>query len=157
MKLIAAVVALIVGMGIVYPQAHIRHVHIEQTSCDVTKRPYRMAGTIKIGDRDFNFISGGKGWSIPYGDWEITPDDVGRWGRRHGALGLNHDDGIPDPILHRLRQGIEIHYWRGDTAGCVGIPSGYAVLKKLVLDMIKKDGRAYLHVQPCKVEITSTL
>lgn len=149
-KLILALVALIAGMGVIATDAKVIH-----TDCDAGKRPYRISGNLKIDGREFRFVSGGKGWSIPYGDYEITPDDVGKWGRRHGALGLNHDDGITDPQLHRDREGIEIHSWPGDTAGCIGIPRDYKALKQLTLAMIKQYGHAYLHVWPCRVEITS--
>lgn len=151
---VICVFAAFIAMGVTAADAHGRHHAIRYTSCDVAHRPYRISGTLKIDDRNFRFVSGGKGWSIPYGDWEITPDEVGKWGSRHGAMGLNHDDGIPDPQLHRDREGIEIHSWPGSTGGCVGIPSGYASLKALTKAMIKKNGHAFLHVWPCRVEIT---
>lgn len=150
------ILALAVFLGLHSAPApqHIIHYTLPVAPCEVAHRPYRISGDLKIDDHSFRFVSGGKGWSIPYGNYEITPDDVGRWGRRHGALGLNHDDGIPDPQLHRDRQGIEIHAWPGSTAGCIGIPRGFKTLKRLTLAMIKKNGHAFLHVWPRRVEIT---
>lgn len=118
-------------------------------------RPRKMVGKIVVADRAFTFVSGGRGWSIPWGHWPITPEEVGSWGARHGAIGLNHGDDIPDPKLHRGREGVEIHAANHDaTAGCVGIREHYDQLKKLVIGMIDRFGHAWLHVTPHAVAIT---
>ena len=119
------------------------------------RRPYHIKGVIAVGDKHFEFVSGGAGWSIPYGDHRITPEDVGSWGARHGAMGLNHDDPIYDPQLHRNREGIELHPAHGDrTEGCVGIRDGWSAFKKAVLAMIDNAGSAFLHIGPEGAAIT---
>lgn len=120
----------------------------------VRRRPYQIAGAITVGSKHYDFVSGGKGWSIPYGDHEITPADVGRWGARHGAIGLDGDE-MPDKQIGRHREGIEIHAADYDaTEGCVGIRSGFKDLKSRIFAMIDTAGAAFLHVWPGQVTIT---
>lgn len=122
----------------------------------IPSRPYQINGTITISGQNFNFVSGGRGWSIPYGTYLITPDEVGKWGSRHHAIGLNHDDGIYDPVLKRMREGVEMHAAiDGHTGGCIGILSHYRVFRRLVLKLCGK-GQAWLHVNPDKVEINGS-
>lgn len=118
------------------------------------RRPQRIEGEIAIGTLNFRFVSGGAGWSIPYGDWPITPGDVGSWGARHGAIGVNHDDCVYDRQLGRCREGVEIHAdYDGRTAGCVGVER-FAEAKRAILAMVDKFGRAFLHVWPGHVSVT---
>lgn len=120
----------------------------------VTHRPYRLTGKVKIGDKEYQFASGGYGWSIPYGDWKID-DSAGDWGVKHHALGLNNDT-IPDPQLGRDRDGIEIHasdHW--ESAGCfVLAPEVFKQVSETIRDMIRDAGQAFLHVWPDIVSIT---
>src|SRR5579863_2891124 len=86
-------------------------------------RPKLITGTMKVEGKEYVFGSGGHGQSIPYGDYLITPGAVGSWGSRHGAIGVA-DGTIPDPKLHRDRDGIELHAATNDklqTNGCVSI------------------------------------
>src|SRR5215472_2457686 len=71
----------------------------------IRSRPKLMTGRLRIGNLDMGFASGGRGWSIPYGDYPID-DSAGEWGKHHGAVGLNGDS-IYDPVLGRDREGIE--------------------------------------------------
>jgi len=119
----------------------------------VTKRPERLTGTLEIEGRSYPYVSGGSGWSIPYGDHRITPEAVGRWGRRHGAIGLA-DDAIYDHYLRREREGVELHPASAHTAGCVGIVSDWPGFKRAVLHMIDEFGFAYLHVGVHRVSIS---
>ena len=120
----------------------------------VRRRPYRLAGSLRIGDMIFDFASGGSGWSIPYGSYPID-NSAGSWGKRHGAIGLN-DDTIWDPQLGRHREGIEIHSSNHDTsAGCV-ITSKFSKLKAAIFAMIKASGQAFLHIGPTGAAITPT-
>lgn len=112
----------------------------------IASRPYRMDGVVEVAGRRFDYVSGGAGWSIPYGDWPID-NSAGRWGARHGALGLN-DDSMPDRYLGRDRGGIEIHAdYSGRTEGCFGVKQWQA-FKRAVLAMVRDFGAAYLHVRP---------
>lgn len=114
----------------------------------VVHTPRRIEGKIAVGNATFNFVSGGSGWSIPYGNYAITPDAVGRWGTRHGAIGLA-DGEIWDKRLGRYREGIELHAATrsGSTAGCIGV-EGWRDFKGKVLAVISEFGHAFLHVGP---------
>jgi len=124
--------------------------HIEPI--ELPRRPRQIVGEIEIGGARFHFVSGGYGWSIPYGHHEVTPSDVGPWGSRHGALGLDGDT-MWDKQLHRDREGIEIHAAEGGTAGCVGVRD-FRSFKRAVLAMIDKFGSAFLHVFPGGAAVT---
>ncbi len=120
----------------------------------IHKRPYRMTGTLTIGRLDFNYASGGSGWSIPYGDFPITPEDIGDWGRRHGAIGINGNT-IPDKQLGRDREGIEIHAaYHMASAGCIVVQE-FDRLKHAIMGLINDDGHAFLHVGPTGAAITA--
>ena len=119
---------------------------------ELPRRPRQIVGEIEIGGVKFHFVSGGYGWSIPYGHHEITPSDVGPWGQRHGALGLDGDT-MWDKQLRRDREGIEIHAARGGTAGCVGVRD-FQTFKHAVHAMIEKFGSAFLHVLPGGAAVT---
>lgn len=120
-------------------------------------RPMKLAGELLLDGKAFRFVSGGEGrWSIPYGDHEVTPDEVGSWGRRHGAIGLAGGE-IWDPQLHRTREGIEIHpSTLYSTHGCVGIDRRQWPEFKRRLEAMLAMGHAWLHVTPAGVTITPT-
>ena len=112
-------------------------------------RPKQITGTIKVEGKEYQFGSGGRGQSIPYGDYLITPDAVGSWGSRHGAIGVANGT-IPDPKLHRDRDGIELHAAGNsklETDGCVSIRKDqWPEFRKQVLTLAKENRRLYLHV-----------
>ncbi len=112
-------------------------------------RPKLITGTMKVEGKEYAFGSGGHGQSIPYGDYLITPGAVGSWGSRHGAIGVANGT-IPDPKLHRDRDGIELHAATNDkleTDGCVSIKKDqWPEFKKQVLTMVKDNKKVYLHV-----------
>ena len=122
--------------------------------------PGHIAGQLKIGDSSYRFGSGGVrgSASIPFGDHEITPNSIGPWGRSVGALGLDNEK-MWDKTLGRMRTGIEMHLGHSAnliTEGCVAFEkSQWPKVKAQVLDMIKRDGHAYLHVGPHGASITS--
>lgn len=120
-----------------------------------SNRPRRVEGTMKIADARFHFVSGGAGWSIPNGDYEISPDSTGDWGSRHGALDLTGTDRgvIHDPQLGRDREGIELHGGAHSTEGCVSIDQ-WSSAKRKIRAMIDRFGRAFLHVWPGAVTVT---
>lgn len=121
-------------------------------------RPFRLLGHIRIAGDLYRFGSGGLHGhpSIPYGDYRITPNDVGPWGARHGALGINYDRDIHDPKWKRPREGIEIHAASMlVTEGCLGIERRrWPKAKKAILTMIRTYGRAFLHVWPNAISVT---
>ena len=110
---------------------------------DSASRPKRISGLLEFAGEVFSFVSGGAGWSIPFGDWEITGSDgVGSWGSRHGAIGIAGGE-IYDPVLHRKREGIELHAGRYATEGCVAIePKRWPEFKRKLLAF----GEASLHI-----------
>ena len=82
------------------------------------------------------------------------PEELGDWGRHHGALGLSHNNGIWDPKIGDIREGIEIHAAHHlASAGCVAI-EGYEQAKRAILHMIAETGEAFLHIWPGLASIT---
>jgi hypothetical protein len=112
-------------------------------------RPKQITGIIRVDGKEYEFGSGGRGESIPYGDYQITPDSVGSWGSRHGAIGIANGT-MPDPKLHWDRNGIEFHAaTNGDleTHGYVSIRTDqWPEFRKQVLAMAKENNGLYLHV-----------
>jgi hypothetical protein len=112
-------------------------------------RPKQIAGTMTVEGKEYQFGSGGRGQSIPYGDYLITPGAVGSWGSRHGAIGVANGT-IPDPKLHRDRDGIELHAAGNsklETDGCVSIKKEqWPEFRKQVLTLAKENKKVYLHV-----------
>jgi len=121
----------------------------EGLTAEDRQSPQHIAGPLKMGDNTFHFGSGGAGRHIPYGDYPITPDAIGPWGRAHGAIGINGNV-IFDPILGRNRLGIELHPSnRGFTAGCVGIPGKeFPDFKQGLRERISRYGPQVLHIGP---------
>ena len=105
-----------------------------------------MKGDVAVGGEKFKFGSGGiPGFpSIPYGDYPVTPNEIGAWGKAHGAIGINHGS-IWDPMLGRERGGIELHAGHTDeliTHGCMAIAGkDWPAFKQKVMAMIKENGR----------------
>jgi hypothetical protein len=122
------------------------------------KRPAHITGEIMMAGRAYTFGSGGAGrGSIPYGDFPVTPKDVGSWGARHGAIGLNHNE-IPDPKYRSHREGIELHAigQRLRTEGCVGVLSEqWGTFKRELFGMLQTFGAAWLHIGPEGAAITA--
>ena len=122
-------------------------------------RPKQITGTITVEGKQYEFGSGGRGQSIPYGDYLITPGAVGSWGSRHGAIGVANGT-IPDPKLHRDRDGIELHAASNsklETNGCVSIRKDqWPQFKKQVLAMVRENKRVYLHVSDQGASISTT-
>ena len=112
-------------------------------------RPKQITGIINVQGKEYEFGSGGRGQSIPYGDYLITPDALGSWGSKHGAIGVANGT-IPDPKLHRDRSGIELHAATNadlKTDGCISIRKDqWPAFRQQVLAMVKEDKRVYLHV-----------
>ena len=74
-------------------------------------RPEYQHGVGTIGSTQFHWGSGmpGKYWSIPYGDYPVTPNaPTGAWAHQAGAIPIANNV-IPDPQLGRNRIGIMIH------------------------------------------------
>lgn len=122
-------------------------------------RPKQITGTITVEGKEYEFGSGGRGQSIPYGDYLITPDAVGSWGSRHGAIGVANGT-IADPKLHRDRDGIELHAASNsklETNGCVSIRKDqWPEFKKQVLAMVRKNKKVYLHVSDQGASISTS-
>ena len=123
------------------------------TDYEKMHRPAFMKGDVAVGGEKFKFGSGGiPGFpSIPYGDYPVTPNEIGAWGKAHGAIGINHGS-IWDPMSGRERGGIELHAGHTDeliTHGCMAIAGkDWPAFKQKVMAMIKENGRVYLHVGP---------
>lgn len=122
-------------------------------------RPKQITGTLTVEGKEYAFGSGGHGQSIPYGDYLITPDAVGSWGSRHGAIGVANGS-IPDPKLHRDRDGIELHAATNDkleTDGCVSIKKDqWPEFRKQVLAMARENKKVYLHVSDQGASVSTT-
>lgn len=118
-------------------------------------RPAVLTGTLMVAGQRYAFVSGGAGLSIPYNDYEISPNSQGSWGSRHGALDLTGSARsiIPDRQAGRNRLGIELHEGHGRTEGCMGIDR-WREAKAQIVGMIKKFGRAFLHVWPGTVFVS---
>lgn len=119
------------------------------------RRPAVLSGILFVAGKRYAFVSGGYGPSIPYNDYEISPNSRGTWGSRHGALDLTGTarSVIPDRQAGRDRLGIEIHAGGGRTEGCVGV-EGWREAKAEIVGMIREFGRAFLHVWPGAVSVT---
>ena len=122
----------------------------------VGRRPARLEGSLTVAGLTFSFVSGGGGWSIPWGDYEISPNSEGSWGSRHDALDLTGVDrgDIVDHQLGRHRYGIEMHAG-SNTLGCVALDN-WTKAKRLIVGMISQSGSAFLHVWPGMASVTPT-
>ena len=117
------------------------------TPLQLPERPYHMTGKLEIMDKIYNFGTGGHGrGSIPFGDYPITPNEVGHWGERHDAIGINGNF-IPDPKYPgQPRKGIEFHQGLYVSSGCIVIREWDDFMATLE-DMFEEyDGQLYLHV-----------
>ena len=117
------------------------------TPLQMPERPYHMTGKLEIMDKIYNFGTGGHGrGSIPFGDYPITPNEVGHWGERHDAIGINGNF-IPDPKYPgQPRKGIEFHHGLYVSSGCIVIREWDDFMATLE-DMFEEyDGQLYLHV-----------
>jgi len=119
-------------------------------------RPQYQSGTGTIGGQTFHWGSGepGKYWSIPYGDYPVTPNaPMGEWAHQAGAIPIANNV-IPDPLLGRNRIGIMIHSGSSAgldqlyTEGCFKVaPSEWPGVRQEILSEAK-NGPLYLHVAP---------
>ena len=119
-------------------------------------RPQYQHGTGTIGGIPFHWGSGhpGQSWSIPYGDYPVTPNaPVGSWAQSAGAIPIANNV-IPDPQLGRNRIGIMIHSGSGDdldklyTAGCFRVAQSEWPSVRAEILSEAKSGPLYLHVAP---------
>ena len=123
---------------------------------DGDERPQYQHGVGTIGGSQFHWGSGtpGKYWSIPYGDYPITPNaPTGEWAHQVGAIPIANNV-IPDPQLGRNRIGIMIHSGSADsldqlyTQGCFKVdPQDWPRVRTEILAEADK-GPLYLHVAP---------
>ena len=119
-------------------------------------RPQYQHGVGTIGGQSFHWGSGmpGKYWSIPYGDYPVTPNaPTGDWAHKAGAIPIANNV-IPDPQLGRNRIGIMIHSGSAAsldqlyTEGCFKVdPDDWPAVRQEILAEAAK-GPLYLHVQP---------
>ncbi len=120
-----------------------------------------MRGKLALDGKAYDFGSGGNRGanSIPMGDYEVTPDAVGAWGKANGALGIANGH-IWDKTLGRMREGIELHAAHSAnmiSSGCLAFAKGqFDEVKGHVLKMVREKGHAYLHVGSNGASITST-
>ena len=123
--------------------------------------PGHITGQLKMGDEAYKFGSGGVrgASSIPFGNYPITPNAIGAWGRANGAIGINNDH-IWDKSLGRMRDGIEMHVGHSFnliTEGCLAFEKEqFPKLKARINQMIQEHGHAYLHVGKDGASITPT-
>ena len=119
-------------------------------------RPQYQHGVGTIGGTQFHWGSGtpGKYWSIPYGDYPVTPNaPTGAWAQQAGAIPIANNV-IPDPQLGRNRIGIMIHSGSAPdldtlyTQGCFKVdPQDWPNVRSQILAEADK-GPLYLHVAP---------
>jgi hypothetical protein len=120
------------------------------------ERPQYQHGTGTIGGIPFHWGSGtpGKYWSVPYGDYPVTPDaPTGDWAHRVGAIPIANNV-IADPQLGRNRIGIMIHSGSAPdldtlyTQGCFKVaPEEWPAVRSEILKEAS-NGPLYLHVAP---------
>jgi hypothetical protein len=119
-------------------------------------RPQYQHGLGTIGGSQFHWGSGmpGKYWSIPYGDYPVTPNaPTGAWAQQAGAIPIANNV-IPDPQLGRDRIGIMIHSGSSNnldqlyTQGCFKVaPQEWPAVRSEILKEAS-NGPLYLHVAP---------
>ena len=119
-------------------------------------RPQYQHGVGTIGGTQFHWGSGtpGQYWSIPYGDYPVTPNaPTGAWAHQAGAIPIANNV-IPDPLLGRNRIGIMIHSGSAPsldqlyTEGCFKVdPQDWPKVRSQILAEADK-GPLYLHVAP---------
>jgi hypothetical protein len=119
-------------------------------------RPQYQHGIGTIGGSQFHWGSGepGKYWSIPYGDYPVTPNaPTGAWAQQAGAIPVANNV-IPDPLLGRNRIGIMIHSGSAPdldtlyTQGCFKVaPQEWPAVRSEILKEAA-NGPLYLHVAP---------
>jgi hypothetical protein len=122
-------------------------------------RPDQIRGQLDFDGQKYDFGSGGgKNPSIPYGNYPITPNSIGPWGKDHGAIGINNNV-IPDAKIGRDRTGIEIHAATNPeliTQGCIAIAgSQWPQFRELVMKRIANGEKLSIHVDKDGVRITS--
>jgi hypothetical protein len=102
-----------------------------------TKHGYgaKVHGKVKIKDRSFDFVSGGRGrGSAPFGIYKIGPLGGFKTPRGTWVPGFQLSDAY-DPFVKDTRTGLFIHPGRDASAGCVAIkqtewPSFVKAMKK---------------------------
>lgn len=119
-------------------------------------RPQYQHGVGTIGDTSFHWGSGTPGsyWSIPYGDYPVTPNaPTGDWAHKVGAISIANNV-IPDPQLGRNRIGIMIHSGSAPaldqlyTEGCFKVaPQEWPAVRQQILTE-SQQAPLYLHVAP---------
>jgi hypothetical protein len=102
-----------------------------------TKQGYgaKVHGKVKIKDRSFDFVSGGRGrGSAPFGIYKIGPLGGFKTPKGTWVPGFQLSDAY-DPFVKDTRTGLFIHPGRDASAGCVAIkhtewPSFVKAMKK---------------------------
>lgn len=127
-------------------------------------RPQYQSGIATIGNIPFHWGSGSPGqyWSIPYGDYPVTPNaPTGAWAHQVGAIPISNNV-IPDPVLHRNRIGIMIHPGSSQaldqlyTQGCFAVaPQEWPAVKQEILKE-SSNGPLYLHISPNGASFSSS-
>jgi len=108
--------------------------------------PYRMQGTVTLGNRSYDWASGGeRRGAIPYGTHNINigTGDIGSIGQRIGSVATVGGLGgvIPDPRYPNVpREGVQIHSGSSSeldrlyTEGCFAVPANqWPAFKKQLL------------------------
>lgn len=109
----------------------------------------KVHGKVKINNRSFNFVSGGRGrGSAPFGTYQIGPLSGFKTPRGTWVPGYHLSDAY-DPFVKDTRKGLFIHPGRNASAGCVAIrqaewPSFVQAMKKAS----QVGGRMAIHLGP---------
>jgi len=88
-----------------------------------TKQGYgaKVHGKLKINDKSFDFVSGGRGrGSAPFGTYKIEPLSGFKAPRGTWIPGYRLSDAY-DPLVKDTRRGLFIHPGHDASAGCVAI------------------------------------
>ena len=112
-----------------------------------------FTGNLEFNGKKYPFGSGISAESphLPWGDYILTPNEMGSWGVAHHAIGINHNK-IWDASLNRFRLGCEIHAGHLPylfSHGCIAItPNEYPEFRESLLKYISEKGNAFIHVHP---------
>jgi hypothetical protein len=116
-----------------------------------TKHGYgaKVHGKIKINDKTFNFVSGGRGrGSAPFGTYRVGP--LGGFSAPRGTWvpGFRLSDAY-DPFVKDTRKGLFIHPGHDASAGCVAIrKSEWPSFVKAMTKATKAGGPIAIHLGP---------
>jgi hypothetical protein len=97
--------------------------HTVEQARTKTKQGYgtKVHGKVKINDKSFDFVSGGRGrGSTPFGTYKIGPLSGFKTPKGAWIPGYQLSDAY-DPFVKDTRTGLFIHPGHNDSAGCVAI------------------------------------